>query len=183
MDFGTDLGRFWDGFGGQDGGKLAPKPPKPTPKTNQKMYYFLESLRIDFGWILAPNLPPTWGNQPSNFRIFFALGAFLTPRWPQDAPRSPTRRPRQPLRPILESFWLICWWIFGWFLFHLGVHFGSCCFLWCWFVALLVWWFVGLLAPLSSYLTRQPPNHSTNQQTEPGNDPQRSIVDPGAGWP
>ena len=103
INFGADLGRFWDGFGGQVAAKFGPN------ATNTRPHYFLEGLRIDFGWILAPKLAPNKGKNYFNFRVFLALGPILAPRRPQDAPRSPKRRPRQPPRPILEPFW----WIFG----------------------------------------------------------------------
>ena len=125
---------------------------KPDPTSNQKNDHFLVGLRNDFGWILAPNLPPKRRNFYLQISTFLVLGAILAPRRPQDAPRSPKRRPRQPPRPILEPFWLIFGCFFGCFLVGLGVHLGSCCLLWCWFVALLVCWFVGFFDLLARCL-------------------------------
>ena len=48
MDLEANLGRFWEGFGGQVGPKLAPNGNKPDPTTNQKYDHFLEGLRNDF---------------------------------------------------------------------------------------------------------------------------------------
>ena len=109
MDFGTNLGRFWEGFGGQVGAMLAPNAIKTRPQNQSKNECFLESLWVDFEWILAPNMAPKGRNFYLQISTFLALGAILAPRRPQDAPRSPKRRPRQPPRPILEPFW----WIFG----------------------------------------------------------------------
>ena len=36
MDFGTNLGRFWDGFGGQVGAKLGPNATKTQPQNQSK---------------------------------------------------------------------------------------------------------------------------------------------------
>ena len=70
-----------------------------------------------------------------------ALGAKMGPRRPNKPPEAPKIASKTDLGAILVHFWLI----FYGFLVGLGVHFGSCCLLWFWFVALLVCWFVGLL--------------------------------------
>ena len=118
---------------------------KPDPTSNQKNDHFLVGLRNDFGWILAPNLPPKRRNSNLQISTFLVLGAILAPRRPQDAPRSPKRRPRQPPRTILEPFWWICWLFFGWFggsfRLLLLVVVLVCC-----LVGALVCWFLGLLA-------------------------------------
>ena len=109
----------WIDFGRVLAAKLEPSwdqvATKPDPTSNQKNDHFLVGLRNDFGWILAPNLPPKRRNSNWQISTFLALGAILAPRRPQDAPRSPKRRPRQPPRPILEPFWLIFGWFFGCF--------------------------------------------------------------------
>ena len=63
--------------------------PKPDPTTDQKNDHSLEGLRIDFWWILGPNMAPkrrkrNWWNL-----YFLALGALLAPRWPQEPPKRP----------------------------------------------------------------------------------------------
>ena len=40
IDLEANLGRFWEGFGGQVGPKLAPNGNKPDPTTNQKYEHF-----------------------------------------------------------------------------------------------------------------------------------------------
>ena len=76
------------------------------------------------------------------FWVFLVLGAILG----QDSPKSPPTS-------FEDQFWDQFSLIFDHFLVHfwfffvgLGLHVGSCCLLWCWFVALLVCWLVGLRA-------------------------------------
>ena len=107
MDLGTNLGRFWEDFGGQVGAKLEPNATK-TRSQNQskKLSLFgspLERFLVDFGSQEPFSILPGF----SNFPVFFALGSILAPRRPQDAPRRPKRRPRQPPRPIVHQFWYI----------------------------------------------------------------------------
>ena len=66
--------------------------PKPDTKTNQATCNFLESLRIKSGWILNPNLRPSEGVDRCHFKLLLlALGAFLQPRWPQEALQQTSR--------------------------------------------------------------------------------------------
>ena len=62
---------------------------KVDPKNDQKNDHHFDGIQIDFWSILAP----TWGVRggPTNqvFATFWALGAILEPRWPQDPPRPP----------------------------------------------------------------------------------------------
>ena len=48
IDLEANLGRFWEGFGGKLGAKLAQIAPEPDPTTNQKNYHFLEGFRHAF---------------------------------------------------------------------------------------------------------------------------------------
>ena len=66
--------------------------PKPDPKTNPANCNFLESLLIKSGGILNPNLRPREGVDRCHFkRLLLALGAFLQPRWPQEALQETSR--------------------------------------------------------------------------------------------
>ena len=65
--------------------------PKVDPKNDQKIDRLSDGLKIEFSWILAPNLPPKRGKKSLVFGAFLALGALLAPRPPQDPPRPPPR--------------------------------------------------------------------------------------------
>ena len=115
---------------------------KPDPTSNQKNDHFLVSLRNDFGWILAPNLPPKRRNFYLQISTFLVLGAPRRPKKPQEAPKTASKTD---FGAILVDFWLIFWLFFGWFgassrLFLLVVVLVCC------LVGLLVCWFLGLLA-------------------------------------
>ena len=48
IDFRSNLARFWEGFRGQDGAKMAPNRFKIHPKIDQKNDKLLGRLKIDF---------------------------------------------------------------------------------------------------------------------------------------
>ena len=95
MHLGTNLGRFWEDFGGQVGAKLGQNGSKTRSQKQFKNHHVLGALRRDFWWILGPNMPPKRGPQKLIFGGFLLLGAILEPRWPQDPPR-----------PLQEASWI-----------------------------------------------------------------------------
>ena len=121
IDLEANLDRFWEGFGGQVGSKLAPNGNKPDPTTNQKYDHFWEGLRKGFWKVFAPNLGPTWTILASRGRQIpdlwgwgrGASGRPLypsppktpprpsqdTPRPPQDLPKTPQDTPKTSPRP------------------------------------------------------------------------------------
>ena len=114
MDFGTNLGRFGEAFGGQVGAMLAPNGIKTWPQNQSKKRLLFgrppERILIIFLWILGP----TWGGPGgSNEPAFWWLVGSWSQVAPKTSPRAPQDAPRAPKSPILEDFWRI----FSWFLF------------------------------------------------------------------
>ena len=94
MDFGSNLGRFWEGFGSQVRAKLDQNGSKSRSQKQPKNHHFLDPSWERFFEILGPNMPPKRGPQKLIFGGFLLLGAILEPRWPQDPPR-----------PLQEASW------------------------------------------------------------------------------
>ena len=93
MDFGTNLHRFWEGFGGQVGPKLVPKwHQNPTTQPNKKIIIFWKAsgtlfneFLVDFGSVLGG----PGGTTNVVFGHLLALEAQIHPRALQEPPKSP----------------------------------------------------------------------------------------------
>ena len=106
IDFGNNLGRFWEGFGGQVGTKLAPNGTRTRPHNQStKMITFWKAYGTNFNQFLA-DLGTNWGgpggSNESAFWTFFGSWGQDPPKTP---PRAPQEAPRAPKSPILVDFW------------------------------------------------------------------------------
>ena len=106
IDFGANLAPFWEGFGGQDGAKMAPNRSKNRSKNQSKKWSpfgsHLDRFLIDFGLQLGGSRGVRWGSVGRLFRL-------LNISWSQDVGKSPQDPPR-PLQdpsktPLGTNFW------------------------------------------------------------------------------
>ena len=71
LDFGTNLGWFWEGFGGQVGTKLAPNRIRTRPHNQSRKLSLFgrppKRFLINFRWIWGPS----WGDQGGTTNLFF----------------------------------------------------------------------------------------------------------------
>ena len=85
MDLGANLGRFWEGFGGQVGAKLGPNATKTRPQNQSKKISLFgsppERFWVDFGFQVGRSL----GAPNLYFLDFFW---FLGTSWAKMAPRA-----------------------------------------------------------------------------------------------
>ena len=65
IDLGANVGRFWEGFGGQVGPKLAPNGNKTRPQTQSKIWSLSGRPPERFFMVSGPNLGLTWANLAS----------------------------------------------------------------------------------------------------------------------
>ena len=77
----------------------------PSPQRINKNCRLSESLQNDFESIFGPNMAPKRRNFSLQNRCFLALGAFLGPRWPQEAPKTASKTD---FGAILVDLLLIC---------------------------------------------------------------------------
>ena len=108
IDFWSNLGRFWEEFGLQVGTKLGPNAYKIRPQNQSKKLLLFGRLPsrfwVDFGSILGPR-----GVHPKCFLgvlrgLEAILGPRWSPRWSQEAPRSPQTTPKTDFGQILKDF-------------------------------------------------------------------------------
>ena len=107
IDLEANLGRFWEGFGGQVGSKLAPNGNKRDPTTDQKYDHFWEGLRKGFLKVFGPNLGPTWTILAPTVPQIPDLWGWLRggcgrPLYPSP-PKTPPRHPKTPPRPPQDT--------------------------------------------------------------------------------
>ena len=131
IDFRTNLAPFWEGFGGQDGVKLAPNRSQNRSSNQSKKWspfgWLLGPIFIDFG----PQDGPQEGVKTFIFESFWVswghLGAKRAPRPPKTLQRPPRPSPRGPQDhskrppetdsgPQVDGFWTPSWSICGSFL-------------------------------------------------------------------
>ena len=102
IDLGANLGRFWEGFGGQVGPKLAPNGNKPWPHNQSKIWSLFGRPPERFLMISGPNLGPTWANLASKTLPKFSIrGAAGRPFYPSP-PKSPPRPSQDSPRPFQD---------------------------------------------------------------------------------
>ena len=93
LQLGSILEPTWLHFGRVLGVKMWPSwlqlALKIDPKNDTKNDHLLYRLKIDFWWILGPNLVPKRGKHYSDFGAFFDLGALLGPRCPLNSSKRP----------------------------------------------------------------------------------------------
>ena len=102
IDFVANLASFWEGFGSQDGPKLAQIASKMTLQINPKNDHILDRSWDRFWSILGSNLAPKRGGRRGVERTFFALGAKMA-----------SRALNEDLETDFGRFLDKCWSIFG----------------------------------------------------------------------
>ena len=149
-DFGTNLDRFWEGFGGQVGTMLGPNA-TDTRAQNQSKKLGLFGRPPDRIWVdLGSQVGPRKGIPIFEFLNIFGswgrLGARMGPGRPKKPEEAPKTASKTDFGAILIDFWLIFWSIF-WLVWGFISALAVCCggLLLCWIVGLLLCWLVALL--------------------------------------
>ena len=108
MDFGTNLGRFWEGFGGQVGTKLGPHATKTRPQNQSKKVLLFgrppDRFWMDFGSQVGPQQGKDIFDFPSIFGSWGLLGAKMGPRGPKEPQEAPKTASKTDFGFILMDF-------------------------------------------------------------------------------
>ena len=107
IDFRANLALFWEGFGGQDGAKMAPNRFKNRSQNRSKKWSTFGSPQDRFLNDFGPQFGGSRGVRwVSVGRLFGLLKQSWSQDEPKSSPRSPKTLPRALLEPIFDDFGL-----------------------------------------------------------------------------
>ena len=88
INLGANLTSFWDGFGCQNGAKLAPNGSKKRYKKSKKNDHLLNRVKIEF-WAIFGGFRGVWGGAWN--ALLEHLLVLEVVSWGQDGPQIPPR--------------------------------------------------------------------------------------------